>query len=112
MSGYVYLASPYSHADPEVVEQRYEAVLAATAAFMDEGYFVYSPIVHGHELARRHDLPTDHAFWRGQNEAMLEHAAALWVLKLDLWALSVGVAFEIGFAREHGIGVLFVDPPA
>jgi len=47
----IYLASPYSHPDPSVRQERYEAACKATAAMMRQGYHVYSPIAATHPPA-------------------------------------------------------------
>jgi len=68
---YIYLASPYSHPSHEIMHERYEQAAAVTAHFLRNHRYVYSPIVHCHELARRHDLPRNINFWKDYNVAML-----------------------------------------
>jgi len=46
----IYLATPYSHDDPEVMEERFALVTATAAQLMLAGYVVYSPITHGHAV--------------------------------------------------------------
>ena len=46
----IYLASPCSHPDPAVREQRYQAACRAVAALLHERRLVFSPIVNGHPL--------------------------------------------------------------
>lgn len=53
----IYLASPYSHADPAVQRHRYKEAQRATAEMMIEGRVVFSPIAHSHPIAERFDLP-------------------------------------------------------
>src|SRR6516225_6948685 len=69
--GFAYLASPYSHPLTEVVNKRYDAALHATAYLLKHHVWVYSPIVHCHELAFTFDLPLNFDFWTDYNFAML-----------------------------------------
>jgi hypothetical protein len=120
--GYIYLASPYSakikmgpkefHGRPDklVMEQRYLDVLKATADLMKEGQFIYSPIVHCHELARLHTLPTDYAFWNGYNHCMIEQADQFMILDIPGWLESVGVKGEYDFAYTKGKPIYLLDP--
>ena len=97
----IYLASPYSHPDPAVMQRRFEDVRAVTAALLRRGEIVYSPIVHGHAIATAHELPTDHDFWLRHCFAMLERADNLHVLMLDGWKESKGVQAEIDWWKAH-----------
>jgi hypothetical protein len=81
----IYLASPYSAASEELMEERYASALDAVAQLLRQRRWVYSPIVHCHELARRCGLPRDFAFWRDYNFAMLDRADAFCVLQLPGW---------------------------
>jgi len=47
----IYLASPYHHADKDVMEDRFHKVAMATAHLLSKGLIVYSPIAHNHYLA-------------------------------------------------------------
>jgi hypothetical protein len=46
----IYLASPYSHPNPAVREQRFQAACQAAAALLRSGQAVFAPIVHSHPL--------------------------------------------------------------
>ena len=106
---YIYIASPYTHKDPNVVEQRYLKVMEATAHFLNQGIHVYSPVVHCHELAHRHNLPKDFEFWQDYNFAMLVSAHELWVIMIDGWKESVGVQSELDYGLDYLI-VKYIDP--
>lgn len=95
----IYLASPYSHSDPAVMQQRFEQVCEATAGLLRAGYMVYSPIVHSHPLTK-YGLPTDWAYWEQLDTQMIEMCGALVILMLDGWDESTGVTNEIGKAVE------------
>lgn len=95
---YIYVASPYSDPDPDVRADRYFRVLKHTAELIAEGRPAYSPIVHFHDMAIRHDLPYDFHFWKRVNASMIQGCEELHVLRLPGWEESKGVAFEIEFA--------------
>ena len=96
-----YLASPYSNVSPEVREDRFVKALNATAWALRAKRWVYSPIVHCHQLARDHDFPTDAEFWRDYDFAMLDAAEGVYLLPLPGWKDSRGVKSEIIRAIEH-----------
>jgi len=103
----IYLASPYSHPDPQVRQARYEAVCRAAAALMREGHAVFSPIAHSHGIAR-YGLPLNWEFWERYDLEMLATCEELWVLKLDGWQQSRGVNAEIAAAKTLGKPIRFV----
>lgn len=104
---YLYLASPYSHDDSEVVELRYRCTEHAVAVLLQQGVAVYSPIVHCHYLARIHGMPTDAKFWERYNQRMLAPAKKLLVLQLEDWEKSIGVRGEINYAVTHCKPILY-----
>lgn len=114
---FVYVATPYSHADPEVMESRYRAAIVAAAHFMAQGFIAFSPIAHSHEIGKHigktaggHADNGVHNFWMHQDLPMLARADALFVLTLDGWKESRGVAEEVEFAVRNGIPVYHVEP--
>ena len=108
----IYLASPYSHPDPTVVEERYQKALAAVAKYAQLKIAVYSPIVHWHCVAQRYELPTDAAFWSGLNETMLKRCSKLVVLAIDGWSGSVGIQQEYDWALALDLPISFIKPDA
>lgn len=108
-AGLIYLASPYSHPDPAVQEQRFNAVCWAAARLMRDGHLIFSPIAHTHPIAQAGGLPGDWEFWRKYDHAMLDVSAELWVLRLDGWEQSQGVKAEIEYMRGRGKPVRFID---
>ena len=105
----IYLASPYSHPEVSVREQRFHAVCRMAATLMQQGHVVFAPIVHGHPLVG-HGLPTDWPFWERFDREHLRRCDELVVLMLDGWRESVGVAAEIRIAAELGKPVRHIDP--
>lgn len=104
----IYLASAYSHADPVIVKTRFLLVEQCTAALITEGHFVWSPIVHCHELAKKYNLPTDAAFWKAYNFDFIRRCDKMLVLNIEGWQESKGVQMELKLAAECLIDVFFV----
>mgnify|MGYP001601772366 CR=1 FL=1 len=109
MSGLVYLASPYSSPDADVREQRFRTVCKVAAILMRKGIKVFSPIAHTHSIALAGELPTDYAFWREYDEAILEFCSAFYIILMDGWASSEGVRAEAQTAEIMGISIRFVS---
>lgn len=103
----IYLASPYTHSDPETVDLRYRVACAAAAILMEEGHTVFSPIAHSHAIADHlpDALRFNHDHWLRQDFAILEHCDELHVLPLPGWRDSRGVSTEIHFANARQIPV-------
>lgn len=99
----IYLASPYTHKDPKVAEERFHKINRAAAKLMNEGHNVFSPISMCHPISMAHDLPTTWEFWKSLDYAFLSCSYKLVVLKLDGYKESVGVNAEIKIAKEMGI---------
>ena len=107
----IYLASPYSHDDPAVRLERFEAVCRFAAGLMRSGLVVFSPIAHTHPIAISEDgLPKGWEFWERFDREFLEAADSMVVLMLDGWEESVGVQAEILIAEELELPVEFATP--
>lgn len=107
----IYLASPYSHPDRAVMDERFEAACRAAASLMSQGLHVFSPIAHSHSVAVVGGLDlVDLDFWLGQDMAVLRFCDELRVLRLDGWDLSKGISREMAWAREHGMPLSAMEP--
>ena len=106
----IYLASPYSHVDPAIREQRYLGALAALKKLLDQGRWTYSPIVHCHDLSIRFDLAWDAKFWEQYDRHMIRSARTVIVLTLPGWDVSVGVAAERAYAERLGMSIEMMEP--
>lgn len=104
----IYLASPYSHSDKDVVEKRFAQVREITANLTKFGYIIFSPILHSHPLAVQHGLKGDWDFWKRIDEAFIKASGLLLVAKIDGWEQSKGVTAEIKIAEKHGIPVEYL----
>lgn len=107
----LYIASPYSHPDPAVREQRLDAAYLAVATLLSAGHVVFSPIVHSHPLTR-FGLPLEWEFWERVDRRFLETCDEVVVLMLPGWEASRGVLAEIAIAWELGKPVRYVEPDA
>src|SRR5262245_65412633 len=100
----IYFASPYSHPDPAVREQRFQAACAATARLLLDGNRVYSPVVHVHPLVR-YGLSADWSFWERFDQPHLEVCDEIVVLTLDGWRESGGLQAALWHDSVSGEGV-------
>jgi hypothetical protein len=103
----IYLCSPFTHADPAVRQQRYEAVCRAAAALICQGKTVFAPIAHSFGICA-YGVPGDWQFWQRHDRRYLEVCDEVVVLMLDGWRESVGIQAEIAIARELGKPVTYL----
>jgi len=107
-SAYVYIASPYSHPEALIREERYLRASFYLMQKLKRREWAYSPIVHCHELAKIWGMPGDAKFWEEYDFAMIRGARAIEVLRLDGWQESVGVKAEIEYATSIGVPITYV----
>jgi Domain of unknown function (DUF1937) len=107
----IYLASPYTHPDPQVRKVRFDAACRATAQLIRAGQAVFSPIVHGHPLVR-FGLPTDWSFWQWFDLEYLRRCDEMLVLQIDGWQESEGVQAEIALASALGKRIEYLEQEA
>ncbi len=102
-SGYWYLASPYSSPDSRVVDRRVDETQRVLGWLLKRRIWAFSPIIHCHDLALAHELPTDAKFWQEYNHQMILRSNGIIVFELDGWITSLGVQEEIEFAKLCGL---------
>lgn len=106
-----YLATPYTHPEPLVMEARYRAVTKAAGVLFSLGIPVFSPITHSHPVKLSANLTTPWADWALYDEAIITRACSfLLVLQLDGWAESVGVTAEREIAARIEMPELLLPP--
>lgn len=116
----IYVASPYTHPDPEVMASRFRAVRhhvfeRITVDRRLNGvnkFFYYSPILYFHELALVYDLPKDALFWEAMDTMQLVYAKELEILMIDGWEDSKGVRTERNLAKKLCIPITHAEPSA
>ena len=104
----IYLASPYSHPDPAIRDQRYLAACRATVRLLLAGQTVFSPVVHGHPLVQL-GVSGDWRFWARHDEQYLRRCDHVMVLRVEGWKESEGVQAEIELATRLGIPVVYAQ---
>lgn len=107
--GLVYLATPYSHPDPEVRRRRFDVANQVAAKLMGRGLHIFSPISHTHPIAEAGDLPKGWEFWERYDRMIIRCCSGMFVLMQDGWKESVGVRAEMRYASEVGIPVKMLD---
>ena len=108
MSKIIYFVSPYSHQDPNIVEERVRKTSEMVAKLVSEGNVVISPIVYGHNLLRFHDQTWRWEFWKNFCQSFLVKCEEIIVFMLDGWDKSTDVLAEIELAKELGIKITYV----
>ena len=110
---YVYLASPYSHPDPEVRASRFIAACKKAAQYASKGIPVFCPIAHSHPIAEFMDESARMSFelWMKMDLPLVRMASELHILCIEGWRSSRGVTREIEYATQVGIPVkqVFLD---
>lgn len=110
----IYLACPYSYPSPTVRADRVEFASMVAADLMARAEVVFSPITHGHAVARHlpSGITNSRGFWMRQCLPVLRRCGALYILPLEGWAHSRGVKAEIEFAEHALIPVRLLEPRA
>jgi len=104
-----YVASPYTHKDKEIEQQRYEAVNKFASKLYNLNFILIEPIVCGH--AKKHyGMPTDYeGYWKPLCRRYVEKCDALIILMLPDWDKSIGVKDEIEYAKSIGKQVYYTN---
>ena len=108
----IYLASPHNSKASITRERRYKAVVKVTAILMKDGYFIYSPIVHSHEVSKEigKEYALHYDFWKTYDHYMISLCDIFVVLMIPGWDISVGVSDEINYSNEIHKRILYLDP--
>jgi hypothetical protein len=106
----IYLAQPYSHVNARVRAERFKMGLSVVAQLMAKGKCVVSPIAHSHPIYDAHpEVGGSFEQWQELDETLILASEAVYVLTLEGWEESHGVAKEMEFALARGIEVVFID---
>ena len=105
----IYLACPYTHRDSRVSVDRFREVNKVAAGLIKEGFLVFSPISHSHPITV-HGIRGDFEYWKEFDKAIMDLCEELYVLKLEGWRESKGVAFEMSYMESKGKPVVYVEP--
>lgn len=102
----IYISAPYNHKDPNVIEYRMLVVYSKFAELMMQGEVPISPLM-AHSVVKLHPVPSNAEFWEQYSITLLSKCSKMIVLQLDGWNESTGVAYEIKYAKENNIEIIF-----
>lgn len=106
----IYLASPFSHPLPAVEYQRFLETQRFVAHHLALGVPLFSPIVYTYQMSFTHKFPGDAEFWKFLNDEAVLRSSKVWVLQLQGWDKSLGVAHEIQTAERAMIEIEYKGP--
>ena len=107
----IYLAIPYTDADPAVMDARAAIADRVAASLVEKGYEVYSPISSWHHIAQKYGLPTYHGYWQTMNEHIMFWCEHIIVITAPGWETSRGVQEEIAYAEQLSMEIEFTEVP-
>ena len=96
LNGYLYLATPYSHPEPKVMDARRQVTAAYAADLANRGQKAFAPIVYSHALVAAGAQPDS---WYAFDLFFLEKASGMILLTLPGWQESQGLLLEIAYAK-------------
>lgn len=105
----IFISSPYSHQDQDVIEQNYIKVAKFVSKLTTQGITAISPIAYGHTLLKFNNMANDWKTWEDFCLEFLDKADELWVYKMPGWNHSRGVAEEIEYAIKKGKTVKYIE---
>ena len=113
ISPLVFIASPVSSKSPDLVQKRIEAAAQFGAWLQEhEGKCPFVAAVHDMAISKHLSQPKSPEWWRANIGHFLENAESCYVLCLDEWENSKGVALEIEMAQSFGKPVYYYEPTA
>lgn len=104
----VYLGCPYTHEDPVVRKNRYDAVTKATCWLINQDLLVYSPISYTHHLCLVGGYDFKFETWEELDKSFLEWADSMVVLQLPGWERSMGIEEEVGIISFMGKTIAYL----
>lgn len=111
----IYIASPHSHNSSFIREYRYyKEALKCTSWLVRNGFWVFSPIVHSHNLDIHKSVykgRQEWEYWKEFDTEMITRCDELWVLMIEGTKDSIGVSEEIKIARlqEKVVKAISID---
>ena len=111
-----YLASPYSHPESSVRDERTrQATEAAAVIMVKQGDIVFSPLTHSvpidQYIRKQYGMEFGYEVWVQKVDLhILNKCSALYVLLLKGWDSSKGVRMEIDHAVKNGIPIIPLLP--
>src|SRR5262245_34388120 len=107
---YSFLSSPYTHPEGPIRQHRYERACDALLWSKEKGMTLYSPVVLWHPMSLSRGLPPDSPYYAVHTRAMLRTSSVVYVLAIEGWDVSPGIASERKSAQSFDIPVAFIVP--
>lgn len=103
-----YVASPYSHSDTSVRQDRYNLAVKAAKTLTRLGYAAFVPIAYDGLWDLDPNYKVDHSwsFWEKIDLPILDRCSALILFEIPGWEKSAGVAGELEHCNKVGIPVM------
>jgi len=107
----IYLAAPYRHVNPEIVQDRVNKAALCANLLARRGDLVYCPTLHGHGIdqAFAGGTPIPDDYWLEHGIQMLEMCDLMYILMLPGWDKSQGIMGELAYCLKAQKGVLYLD---
>jgi hypothetical protein len=105
----IYLASPHTHATSGIRVDRYLAALDCLDWMLRRGYWVFSPIVHSHNLPSNTGEKISWEHWTEFDTETITRMDELWVLIMPGTKESKGVRAEIKIAEIQGKKIIAIQ---
>ena len=107
----VFIATPYSHSDPTIVEQRRKTVGNVCARLIEKGVHPISPGLYGLSLMEfKAKEDTSWESWSDLCIAILKKCSAMFIIDVKDWEKSNGVKGELEKALLLDIPVYLLNP--
>ncbi len=107
MTGFWYLATPYSRYS-KGIEAAFNDAVSAAATCIKAGVMVFSPIAHSHPIAVAGQIAGHFEQWAALDEAMIAASNGMIVVEMEGWQESAGIKAEIDLCHKLGKSVHFM----
>jgi hypothetical protein len=107
----IYLISPYSDPNPDVVASRMQELSYVDMRMIQQGLFTVSPLAKHYTIIAYPNakIPTDWEFWKRYCRELMLGCDRAAIVLINGWQHSVGVQAEYKMAVELGIPVVIVN---
>lgn len=105
MNKIIFVSSPYTHRDKDVVRNRVIQTTLYCARLVAEGHVVFSPIVYGQALLDVHEMPNTYEFWNKFCFTFLSKCSEFHALMLEGYNDSEGMMDEMVEAKRLGLPI-------
>lgn len=106
----IYVGSPYSHRDLDVVKYRIDRFTKFMASLIESGKHPVSPLMN-HLLSGYTEInfPLTWEYWQEYSYKMLSACDELYILTLPGWKESTGVQAEIKLAEKLKLDIHYIE---